>query len=336
MTFVGIDPGDHEYGEALVDRILDEAVLGPQIEDVVLVDPGRNDQKRPLIHLLRARRVLQQLHQVVLIDHLARAERQIGADLERLEVGHLDREPTFAPRQILEQVIEAVQQIGAATLQGGAQDLRIGRHEVAGRHRIDELTGVELDLPPGLVVETLELVDRIDQPARGQQVRLLDEIEHGVVVPRRVTEAAIALFGLDHRLHRLTEQALAGILPEPQMVLPQRQLGLQDRGRIGQNARTQLEDRRPEIERVGCGRAVDRAAPVRDALHQALAVVADLTQHLQQAGLTMLRRFLLLGHPTFLYASGLPRPGRAAEDCSVERQVRSCVQARRRACAVNG
>ena len=194
--------------------------------------------------LLRARRVLDQLHQIVLKDHLAGRERQVLAQLERLEVGHLDREAAFAPRQILEQVVESVQQIRAAALQRGAQDLRIGRHEVAGRHRVDELTGVEIDLLLGLVVEALELVDRIDQPARGQQIGLLDEIEHGVVVPRRVPKAAVALFGLDHRLHRLPEQALAGVLPEPQIILPQRQLRLQDRGRIGQDARSQLEDRR--------------------------------------------------------------------------------------------
>ena len=45
---VGIDPRDDEDRHALFERPVDERVLLAQVEDVVLVDPGRHDQQRPL------------------------------------------------------------------------------------------------------------------------------------------------------------------------------------------------------------------------------------------------------------------------------------------------
>ena len=95
-------------------------------------------------------------------------EREVLAEREGVEIGHLDRELAVAAGQVAEQVVEAAQQVLAAALERGAQHLGIGRDEVGGRHRVDELAGVEVDLLPGLVVDALDLVDRVDQPARGQ------------------------------------------------------------------------------------------------------------------------------------------------------------------------
>jgi hypothetical protein len=54
---------------------------------------------------------------------------------------------------------------------------------------------------------------------------------------------------------------------------------------------------------------------IGDGLDQALTVVGNLSQHWQHVVLPAARRFLLLGHPTFLYAFDLPRPAATGEGC---------------------
>ena len=71
VCLVRVHPRDHENGVALVEGPSDEGTLLAQIQDVILVDPGRDDQKWPLIDLLRRRRILDELHEVVLVDDLA-------------------------------------------------------------------------------------------------------------------------------------------------------------------------------------------------------------------------------------------------------------------------
>ena len=106
--FVRVDPGNHEHGVTLLDRPADERVPRPQIENIELVDPGRDDQQRPPLHGLGGRRILQQLDQVILVDDLARRRGNILADLERRHVGHRDRQPALAALEVVEQVLQAV------------------------------------------------------------------------------------------------------------------------------------------------------------------------------------------------------------------------------------
>ena len=95
----------------------------------------------------------------------------------------------------------------------------------------------------------------------------------------------------------------AGVLPEAQIVLPERELGLGERPRIGHQAGRQLEDGRSEIERVRAGSAaIDRAAPLGQTLQELLAAIGDLAEDLGDLLAVALRRFLLLGHRAFLYA----------------------------------
>ena len=102
---VGVDPGDDEDRMSAIDGPLDEGVLLAQIEDIELVDPGRDDQERPLEDLLRGGRILDELDQLVLKDHLAGREGDVDADFEGLVVGHLDVEPALTPVQVVEQVL---------------------------------------------------------------------------------------------------------------------------------------------------------------------------------------------------------------------------------------
>ena len=64
-----IDPGDHEDAVPALEHVAHQAVLRPHVEDVVLVDPPARE-KRALALGLGQRLVLDELHQVVLVDHL--------------------------------------------------------------------------------------------------------------------------------------------------------------------------------------------------------------------------------------------------------------------------
>ena len=79
---VGIDPGHHEHRVALIHQPADEAVLGPKIQNVEFVDPGREDQQRPVMDLGCGGRKLQKLDQPVAEHHLAGRGGDILADHE--------------------------------------------------------------------------------------------------------------------------------------------------------------------------------------------------------------------------------------------------------------
>ena len=97
-------PRDQEHLMALRDGIFDERIARAEIEQIVLVDAGRHDQKRRLLDLRRLRRVLDELDQLVLEHDRSRRRRQIAADLES---GFID--PRDAPLlEILDQVLHAV------------------------------------------------------------------------------------------------------------------------------------------------------------------------------------------------------------------------------------
>ena len=100
---VGIDPGDAEYGEPLIDAPFDEGLFRRQIEHVELVDPGRHDQQRPLEHRRGRRRVLDELHQLVLENHLAGRRRQIAPDLEHRGIRLADAQIAAAGLDVLGQ-----------------------------------------------------------------------------------------------------------------------------------------------------------------------------------------------------------------------------------------
>ena len=66
-----------------LDEKANHRALRLEIEDVVFLNPGRDDQDRLQKHLVRRRLVLDQLDQVVAIDDLAGRDRHVASDLER-------------------------------------------------------------------------------------------------------------------------------------------------------------------------------------------------------------------------------------------------------------
>ena len=89
---IRVDPGDAENRQSLVDAPFDEGFFRREVEHVEFVDPGRHDQQRALEHLLGRRRILDELHQVVLEDDLAGRGREIASDLEHRGIGLPDLE----------------------------------------------------------------------------------------------------------------------------------------------------------------------------------------------------------------------------------------------------
>ena len=192
---VGIDPGDHEYRQPVVDAPLDEGFLRREIEDVELVDPGRHDQQWNLEHLGRGRFVLDQLHQFVLEHHLAGREREIAADLVHRGIGLADLEIAVAGLDVLAQHVHAAHEVFRIRRQRLAQQFRIGEHEIRWRDRVGDLLDVELRFLAGVLVDAGGVFDQPLAPLRGEQIGLLEEIEELVLRPLRIGEALVLRVG---------------------------------------------------------------------------------------------------------------------------------------------
>ena len=199
------------------------------------------------------------------------------ADLEGLHVGLPDGERALAALEIGQQVLQALQQVLALALDRRLHDLRVGHGEVGGRHRVDELARIEVDLLRGLVVDAFDLLHGVLQPARRQQVGLLEIVEDDLVLPRRVGEALVALGGLGHRLDRLAHHALGGDLPQLHVLLPQLHLRLQQPVGIGQHLGGEVHEGLGEAQRIGRLGAVGLVL-LGEVLQQLLAALGDVLE----------------------------------------------------------
>src|SRR4029077_9493922 len=85
---VRVFPADHKYREAMLDEEADETVLGLQVENVELVDPGRNEQQRYRVGPRAERRVLDQLDEAVSVDDLPLRDGEVLSWRESFGVGH--------------------------------------------------------------------------------------------------------------------------------------------------------------------------------------------------------------------------------------------------------
>ncbi len=235
---------------ALAGRPAHEAVLGAQVEDVELVDPGRDDQQRPPQHRLGGRRVLDQMHQGVLVHHLAGRQGDVLADAERFGVGHLDAQVAAAALEIGEQVVQALDQVLAAGLGSLAQHLGIGQQEVARAHRVDELAGIEIDFLRGRRLQPVHMRHHVLHEAGGQQVGLLDEVEDVVRLPGFVLEAAVLRVGLDDRRGFHAHHPARGVLPQRHVVLPETKLRLHQMCRVGHQLGGHLQEGVADVQRV--------------------------------------------------------------------------------------
>ena len=273
---VGIDPGDDKNGEAVVDAPFDERLFRREVEHVKLVDPGRHDQDRALEHLLRRRRVLDELHQVVLEDHLAGRGREIAPDLEHRGVGLADLEVAVAGFDVLGQHVHAAREVGGIGAERLAQQLRIGQHEVRRRDRIDDLANVELSLLLGQRVEPLGVLDQVVGPFHRQQIGLLEEIEELVARPFRIGKALVARVGRRHRLRIFARHALHRSGPEIEIGPAQPELQFDRALRVLEPVFRDMAERFHDIDELGVF-ALDAALLAR--LHVGGERLAALFDH---------------------------------------------------------
>jgi len=247
---IGIDPRNDKYGQALRNRPSDERLLLRQVEDVELVDPRRKDQQRALVNGLGGRGVLQKFEELVAVNDLPGCECEVAPDFERGEVCLTDRQLSLAALQILKNIRQAAHEIFAVLGQGRAQYFGVGQQEIGRRDRVGKLLGIKIEFRARLLVEAVDVGDRALQPARCQQIALLDEVEDFVLFPVGVAEALVARCGLDHGLDLFAQDAARGLMPQRGIVAPQIELRLDQPLGIGQDPRQQLGQRTGEIERI--------------------------------------------------------------------------------------
>ncbi len=173
------------------DGIFDERIARAEIEQIVFVDAGRNQQQRRLLDLGRLRRVLNELDEIVLVHDLSGRDGKIAADLEGGLVN--PRDPALL--EILDQILHSGRQTCGPRLDRGANDVRIGRRKIRRAHRIDILPGIETQLKLQSVVD-LRLVDELGQLLRIRKIGLLEQLVERRMLPRFVLEAPVAARGL--------------------------------------------------------------------------------------------------------------------------------------------
>ncbi len=251
QLLIRVHPGDDEYGIALFRQPFDERALGLEVEDIIFVDPGGYEQQRNLMHFFGGGLILNQLHQVVLVNHRTRCRRDILAQLERFLIRHRDAQLALAFFQVPQQVRQAVDDIVAVAFQRRAHHFWVGEHEIAGRHRVDELAGEEMQLAAGMRIQPFNAAHRILQPAGIQQVALLDVIIDGAVAPAFVLEAAVLRVGRHIIFLRLAEQLLGDGAHQVHMVAHQAQLGTGHLHRVEAHMARRMDERFGEAERVG-------------------------------------------------------------------------------------
>ena len=177
ITVLGtwVFPGDHEDRVAVLDEKVDERVFGRQIEDVVLHDPGGDDQNRLGTHRVRRWLVLDQFDQPIAIDDASRRHGHVAANLELLGT----RRPlaTDGALPILGKVLRAPHEVHAALFERALQDLGVRQRKVGGRHRVEDLPGREREHALMLLGHSAHIGRRVVPPLLREQEGLGDEAE---------------------------------------------------------------------------------------------------------------------------------------------------------------
>ena len=168
-------PGDDENGMPLLDQVPNHGVVGRQIKDVVLHDPGGHDQDRFGVNLRRRGLVLDQLHQVIAENNLARCDRHVAPHYElfRFAVQRLAGDDFL---HVGHEVIPAAHQILAAFFHGGPENFRVGQWGVRWREHVQNLPGHKRNNRFVLLVDTPVAGSGVVPPLLSQQKGLINEV----------------------------------------------------------------------------------------------------------------------------------------------------------------
>src|SRR3984893_12434489 len=188
MARVGIDPRYHEDGEAVRQREAHETFFGVEIENIEFIDPGRNDEQRPLENRIGCRRILNEFHEIVTKDDLSWGRRAIEAEFELRGIALADFERPFAGLHVLRQQRGATGEIVAARRPGFLEELGIGGEEIRGRKGARYLPQVEFCLVANVRIDIVRAQNEILAPMRDEGVPLPQEIEVRTLPPFRRSE----------------------------------------------------------------------------------------------------------------------------------------------------
>ncbi len=252
-------PGNAEDGVAPVDQVADQRVVRREVQDVVLHDPGRDDEDRLGPDARRGGRVLDQFDQAVAQDDLARRDGDIAANHEVPGAGRgRIAQDTF---QIFQCVEGAAYEVGTALIERAAQHHRIAQELVARREGIEQLArgerhhvfvvpvhaphAMRCRIPPllGQQKGLVPYVERPHAPFLCAETAIMCRRQHAAACLQGVgRQAVVQVAGelgrlVQRQLHQL--QALAGgqrQVPRPvqqckqQRHTRQRERGARDRG----------------------------------------------------------------------------------------------------------
>ena len=140
-----IFPGYHEHGEAVLDQVFHQRILGREVEDIVFHDPGRHDEDRLGPDLVCRRRVLDQFDQAIAINDLGGRDGEVAANLEFIGSSRFLSQKQRPP--IFDKILSAAHKIRAAFLGGAVQDLGVGEQEIGWGDHVEDLSRREFDHP---------------------------------------------------------------------------------------------------------------------------------------------------------------------------------------------
>ena len=293
MAFVRVDPGNDKDGVPLRHHPADQALLGVEIQDVELVDPGRRDEDRPAEDLLRLRRVLNDLADVVLRHHRAGSDGEVPADLEAGGIGLSQLQAAVARRHVLGEHLHAAYEIGAVLRHGLAVEFGVGQNEVRGRDGVGDLLHVEGGLLARVRIETIGPHHQIVRPAGGEDVDLLEEVEEEVAAPFLVGKALVARTGA-RLLHRLARKLAHRAAPDVEIAGEEMRLRLHGPGRIGHPVAADLRQRRHHLAVTGRSIILDLAALARlDPGGGGLADLLEDMRHVASEGFRVSHRIIV-------------------------------------------
>jgi hypothetical protein len=136
----------------------------------------------------RRRRVLDQLHQLIAVDHRAGRQRHRLADLEVVETFEL-----FSPREaahILREQSGAGEEVHPACPQGGLDHFGVGPPQIDGRESVQREAAKEFH-PAGVVgVNTMHVVGSLAPLLLQRQMRLREQIK-GRAIPTFMAKAPV-------------------------------------------------------------------------------------------------------------------------------------------------
>ena len=162
--------------------------MGRQVKDVILHDPGGNDQDRFGANRDARRRVLNELNQSVAINDLARRFGEVAANLESVGPGQLlARDGALG---VLHVILKALDQVESAGGDCAQQDFGIGQQKIRWREHVEDLPRCEFDHVFVAFGDAAQAGRGVVPPLLLQEKALLDEID-GKVAPGRVRKAMV-------------------------------------------------------------------------------------------------------------------------------------------------